>query len=436
MRDHHDRHARGIQLANQLHHLALLAIIQPGRRLVEDEQPRAQREDARDGEPLPLPLAEQKRIGSALVVEPDRMKNLGAARLDFSFVVPEVARTKFHFGLNRIGENLMVGILEDVADLARSLGGPQRGAIAPFQRDGSGIGREQTDRHLRQRGFTRAVLADDRHELAARDCQRNFVEHARPVRIGEAYRLGCEQCAGLRNGVVLNLRTVRERLPRERLSDARFRIFKTRRMMLEAKQLRHTVQPRCIDAAFLEQLDLRHHNGWGSVREYLAFPQDHHPIALPQLFGLMLDDDEAGALLTHFADQREDLRAPFRIEVGSRLVEYDDTGAQREHRCDREALLLPARKSGGIAILEAAQTDRLERGSEARVDFLARHRNAFHREGDFMRHRGGEKLRFEILKDHPNLTGEVTYSRVRDRFAVKHHRAAQLAAFKLRNDFV
>ena len=71
-----------------------------------------------------------------------------------------------------------------------------------------------------------------------------------------------------------------------------------------------------------------------------------------QLLGLVLDDDEAGALLAHLANQREDFRAALGIEIGGRLIEDDHARPQRQHRGDREALLLPARKRGGIAMLE------------------------------------------------------------------------------------
>ena len=114
-----------VQLAHQRHHLALLAIVQPGRRLIEDQQARAQREHARDREPLTLPFAEQKRIAGAFIFEAHRRQHLGASRFDLRGREAEIARPEFHFGLDRVGENLMVGILEDVADFARGLGRPQ-----------------------------------------------------------------------------------------------------------------------------------------------------------------------------------------------------------------------------------------------------------------------------------------------------------------------
>ena len=68
----------------------------------------------------------------------------------------------------------------------------------------------------------------------------------------------------------------------------------------------------------------------------------HDSIALAQFLGLMLDDDEADALLAHSPNQREHLRPALRVEIGGRLVEHDDRGPQREHRRDGEPLLLSA----------------------------------------------------------------------------------------------
>ena len=155
---------------------------------------------------------------------------------------------------------------------------------------------------------------------------------------------------------------------------------------------------------------LRHHQRRRTLRDDRSVAQNDDAIALPEFVGLVLDDDEAGALLAHFPNQRENFRAALGIEVGSRLVEDDHARPQRQHRRDREALLLPARERSGIAILEAAQPDRFQRRGEPREDLFARHPDPLHRECNLMRNSRGKELRFEILEDHPDFAGEIAYA--------------------------
>ena len=82
MRDHHDRDSFAVELGHQRHHAALLAVIQSGGRLVEDQQARSQREHTRDRQPLALALAEQKWIERARILKADRAQRLVAAPLN------------------------------------------------------------------------------------------------------------------------------------------------------------------------------------------------------------------------------------------------------------------------------------------------------------------------------------------------------------------
>ena len=82
----------------------------------------------------------------------------------------------------------MVGILEDVADLGGGLGRTHRGAVAPVEHHGAGDRTQQAHQVLGERGLARAVLADDRDELARRDTQIDSSSTRRPVGVVELER--------------------------------------------------------------------------------------------------------------------------------------------------------------------------------------------------------------------------------------------------------
>ena len=85
------------------------------------------------------------------------------------------------------------------------------------------------------------------------------------------------------------------------------RIADTCRMVLDAEQLHDAIEAGRVDAAFLEQLDLRHHRRRRPFGDDRAVAQDDDAIALAKLFGLVLDDDEAGALARASAESARKL---------------------------------------------------------------------------------------------------------------------------------
>ena len=116
-----------------------------------------------------------------------------------------------------------------------------------------------------------------------------------------------------------------------------------------------------------------------------ALAQNDYPVGGAQLLGLVLDYDKAQALRAKLGDQREDFSPALGIEVGGRLVEHNNRRAQRQHRRDREPLLLAARQRHRIAMLEAAQADRFERRHDSPIHLGALHADLFHRERDLVR---------------------------------------------------
>ena len=119
MRDHHDRDPVAVKLAHQRHHATLLAVVEAGGRLVEDQHARTQREHARHRQALALALAQQEGIERARILKPHCAQHLFASPLNFIRRKVEVARPEGDLVLDCGGEDLMVGVLENVADLAR-----------------------------------------------------------------------------------------------------------------------------------------------------------------------------------------------------------------------------------------------------------------------------------------------------------------------------
>src|SRR5712692_10138069 len=223
---------------------------------------------------------------------------------------------------------------------------------------------------------------------------------------------------------------------RERFANHRLGLGDRRRMDANAKHTEHAVQIRRMHAAFFEQFQARHHIGGRSLGDHGAVADQHDAIAVAEFLGLMLDHDEAQALLAKLSNECEDFRLALRVEVGGRLVEQNHARSEREHRGNREPLFLAAGERSWIAIFEACQPDSFERRLDACRDLLVRHRDLFHRKRDFVRHVGREQLRFEILEDHSDRRGNVAYASAVENAAAASDDAVELAILEGWNDAV
>ena len=189
-------------------------------------------------------------------------------------------------------------------------------------------------------------------------------------------------------------------------------------------------------AASHEQVGAREHLGRRTVHGDFPLAQYHDPIGSAQFLGLVLDNDQAQALRAQLGYQLEDFRPALGIEIGGRLVEHDDSRPQRQHRRDRQALLLAARQRHWIAMLEAAQPNRLERGNDSPIHLGAIHADLFHRERHFVRDVGRKQLRLKILEDHAHLRRDVADAKMLERLACDFDRAAKIAVLELRDDAI
>ena len=221
---------------------------------------------------------------------------------------------------------------------------------------------------------------------------------------------------------------------RQRAANQRLGFIHTRGMGRNSQSGERAVQIGRMNPALLEQFEPRHQIVRRALGDNLALAKQHQAVSAAQHLGLVLDHDQAESLLAQAANQRKDLGLALGVEVGGRLVEHDHRRAKREHRGDREPLLFAAGERGRIAMLEAGQADRLERGADAARHLGALHPDLLHRERDFVRDVGGKKLRLEILEDHPDLRRDFAHAHAIKRAAADSHHARKRAALELGND--
>ncbi len=208
------------------------------------------------------------------------------------------------------------------------------------------------------------------------------------------------------------------------------------RLRVDFEQFERVAESGRAHAARGEQLGAREHLRGRTVGGDFALAQHDYPIGGAQFLGLVFDYDQAQALRAQLGDQVEDFRPALGIEIGGRLVEHDHRRPQRQHRRNRKALLLAAGKRGWIAMLEAAQSNGLQRGNDSAVHLGTVHADLFHRESDFVRDVGGKQLRLEILENHSHLRRDVADAKMPERLACNANRAAKIAVLELRDDAI
>src|SRR5579863_3474114 len=107
------------------------------------------------------------------------------------------------------------------------------------------------------------------------------------------------------------------------LHDRAMRLLDTFGFGLNSEQSKRMAKARRTHAAFLEQRRPREHRARRIVGNYLSFAQNDNSISAAQFLRLVLDYNQAQALLAQLSDQLEHFRPTLRIEIRGRLVEHD-----------------------------------------------------------------------------------------------------------------
>src|SRR5262249_13763203 len=117
-----------------VHQTAELAEVETGRRLVENQHRGAKREDRRHRDLLPLAFGQQERITGFEPDESHGVDDAPYARFDLRATATELARPERDLLFHGCREDLIVGVLEDVAYRCRACPGAERRewSAAPF----------------------------------------------------------------------------------------------------------------------------------------------------------------------------------------------------------------------------------------------------------------------------------------------------------------
>jgi hypothetical protein len=159
--------------------------VEARRRLVEDEDRGIHREDRRERDPLALTEREPMRDAALRAGHPDRREGPLDAIVDLVGRQAEVDRPERDVVEDGRAEELVVGILEDQADLGtdRLDGRPVHDAATDPDRPVPG--REDPVELEHERTLARPVGTDERDLLAARDAQVQAAQRLEPVGVGE-----------------------------------------------------------------------------------------------------------------------------------------------------------------------------------------------------------------------------------------------------------
>ena len=143
-----------------------------------------------------------------------------------------------------------------------------------------------------------------------------------------------------------------------------------------------------------------------SLAHDASFVHQQDPVGGQDVFGLVLDQDDALDFMAEDLRKPEDVSLAHGVQVGRRLVHDDERGAAREYRRDGQALFFAARQAGGIPLLEAREADAVQRLFDTGSHLTPVHGKVLEGEGRFEFDVGGKQLRLEVLEYQADDAGQ------------------------------
>ena len=164
--DHDHRCPAGSVLFEQIHHPGDTGLIEPGQRLVPDDQIGLVQQAPRDRDALGHPPAEPTNLDDSFPADADGVKT-GLDPLGQSIETVEAGRKGqiFHRGQVAVQEGLMA----EIAKSASGAGGPPR--IVPEDPDLPPVGSEQADRQTSHRRLAGPIGSHDEMHRTGADLQ-------------------------------------------------------------------------------------------------------------------------------------------------------------------------------------------------------------------------------------------------------------------------
>ena len=109
--------------------------------------------------------------------------------------------------------------------------------------------------------------------------------------------------------------------------------------------------------------------------------------------------------------RREDVLGRGRVEGGGRLVEHEHPRVHREHRSDRDPLLLPARQGPQVAVAQLGDAEQVERLLDPASHRVGGQPELLHPVGELLLHRVGDEAGGRVLADVADQVGALARRR-------------------------
>src|SRR5215212_6551948 len=181
--DDDDRGARLVKVPDQVHHAALLGVIQARGRLVQDQDLWTHGEHARHSDALTLALGESERVFIPTPLHSHCGEGFSDPLLYLSLLHIPYLRPERHLVEDGVREDLVVRVLEDVSDGLAEPAQPLLRGLLPIHQNRALGGLQQPVEMLDQRGLARSVLAENGQKLATPDGEIYPLECDYPVRV-------------------------------------------------------------------------------------------------------------------------------------------------------------------------------------------------------------------------------------------------------------
>ena len=388
----------------------LLLVVEPARRLVEQDDGRIGHQDRGERGALLLAAAEIARVAAAQPLQPQpRQQRQVALRIGrHAMAAPREGQL---IG-QRLLEEQRAGMLRHVAHGADHV--IERGAARIQARNDNLtlVGFEQADDLLEQRAFPGAVAPHQRHELARRRLEADPAQRRVPV-IGilDALRRNHRRICNL----LICRFAVSPTLPLShslirRLTDASRQPPRKHPPLFDRQRQRLPIE---LAAQLDQRWDQRQrgHDHPRLVEDGRLAQRGHvdHAVGIlhDALQPVLAEHDRQAQVFVQMAQRHQHLFGGLRVELRGRLVEHQDLRLQRQHRGDRHPLLLAAGEGADAPVAQVGDRHLVQHLFDALAHRRRRQSEVLHGKRQLILHGIDDELRFGILEDEADEIGHA-----------------------------
>ena len=352
MSDDDDSLALIIDLLQQIHDPQSFTPVLTGGGLVDDDHIGIHSNDGAHGQALTLTLTQVLGPNLAVAVQTHVVDDLVDALTGRIVQTAQVLSTEQQLVFYAVLEDLLVGVLEAVANSTGQLCNGLGSNVDLSNLDGAGGGLQQADDTAAQGGLTGAVLTDDGHEVALLELQVHMVNLIGIAQVGEDQIIdindgfllgGVSFTLGRYHGTLgLNILQLVDQIVGDQRNIGNIASFLQLHAQFNA--LGH-VQAQLIELVHLREdlIDAALHNNGAAVH-------DNDLVSMADNFAHNVLNQHNGdaVLLVDIFDQGENVALANGVQHGGGLVADDDLGQHCVDTCDGNALLLTAGQLHGL----------------------------------------------------------------------------------------